>query len=96
MIGKDAIGEVNKVSDSIVKEAACRMKPGKSDVSGGYTSYALLNALNFLFDCLAAFTRAFLTHGTVTKTLLVCSLLPLLKSLKDLETHGQCYSPSLG
>ena len=44
MIGKDAIGEVNKVSDSIVKEAACRMKPGKSDVSGGYKSDALLNA----------------------------------------------------
>ena len=44
VIGRDAIEEVNKVSGSIVKEAACRMKPGKSDVSGGYTSDALLNA----------------------------------------------------
>ena len=83
VIGNDAITEVNKVTGAKVKEAACRMKPGKSDVSGGYSSDALLHGPDVLFDCLAMAIRSFLIHGTVTKSLLACAFLPLLKSLKD-------------
>ena len=59
------------------------MEPGKSDVSGGYCSDALLHGPAVLFDCLAMAIRYFLIHGTVAKSLLVCAFLPLLKSLKD-------------
>ena len=53
-------------------------------VSGGYCSDALLHAPDSLFDSLAAVFRSFLIHGTVSRQLLVCSFLPLLKSgLKD-------------
>ena len=83
VLDSDASFEVNRVTGAIVKEAACRLKPGKSDVSGGYTSDALLNAPDSLFDSLASIMRSFLMHGTVTKVLLACSFLPLLKSLKD-------------
>ena len=83
VIGNDAIMEVTKVTGAKVKEAACRMKPGKSDVSGGYSSDALLHGPDLLFDCLATTIRSFLLHGTVTKSLLSCAFLPLLKSLKD-------------
>ena len=60
------------------------MKPGKGDVSEGYTSDAILNAPDILFDQLALVYRSWLLHGTVTTSLLACSFLPLLKnSLKN-------------
>ena len=83
LIGNDAIVEINKVIGEKVKEAACRMKPNKSDVSGGYSSDAILNGPDSLFHSLASIIRSFLTHATVTKSLLACAFLPLLKALKD-------------
>ena len=59
------------------------MKPNKSDVSEGYTSDALLNGPDILFEHLALVIRSFLLHGTVTKCLLACAFLPLLKPRKD-------------
>ena len=79
----DAITEVNKITGAKVKEATCKMKPGKSDVSDGYSSDALLHGPDILFDCLSMTICSFLIHGTVTTCLLVCAFLPLLKSLKD-------------
>jgi hypothetical protein len=66
-----------------VKEAACHLKPNKSDVSGSYSSDALLNGLDSLFDSIAAVIRSFLLHGTVSRSLLACASLPLLKPMKD-------------
>ena len=67
-----------------VKEAACRMKSNKSDISGSYTSEAILNAPDIFFDHLAKVYRSWLVHGTVTMSLLYCSFLPLFKGgLKD-------------
>ena len=83
-IGPNSIDEVVKITGRIVKEAACRMKPGKSDISGAYSSDALLNAPDSFFESIAAVFRSFLVHGTVSKFLLGCAFLPLLKStLKD-------------
>ena len=84
LISPSAIAEVGKVTGETVKSAACKMKSQKSDVSGWYTSDALLNAPDILFEQLAIVFRSWLTHGTITPYLLVCSFLPLLKSsLKD-------------
>ena len=80
----DVLNEVNKITGSIVKDAACKMKPGKSDVSGGYSSEALLHGPDVLFESLAIAIKSFLIHGSVTKSLLACAFLPLIKSLKDL------------
>ena len=55
------------------------MKPTKSDVSEGYTSDDLLSGPEHL----ALVIRSFLLHGTVTKCLLACAFLPLLKPRKD-------------
>ena len=63
-----------------MKQAACKMKSGKGDVSQGYTSDAILNAPDILFDQLAGVFRSFLVHGTVSLNLLACAFLPLLKS----------------
>ena len=72
--------EVLKITGEAVKEAACKMKPGKGDVSEGYTSDAILNAPDTLFDMLAGVYRSWLVHGTVSLNLLSCAFLPLLKS----------------
>ena len=72
--------EIGKVTGSIVKDAACKMKAGKGDVSEGYTSDAILNAPDILFDQLALVYRSWLVHGTVSLNLLACAFLPLLKS----------------
>ena len=74
-----SVQEVDKVTGSVVKEACCRMKPGKIDVTGSYSSDALLHAPDTLFDLLAAVFRSFLTHGTVTLQILSCAFLPLFK-----------------
>ena len=83
-ISENSINEANKVTGKAVKEAACRMKPEKSDISGSYTSTALLNAPDIFFDHLALVYRSWLVHGTVTLSLLSCAFIPLLKGgLKD-------------
>ena len=67
------------MTSSVVKQACSRMLPGKSDVSGVYTSNVFLHARDCLFDHLAAIFRSFLTHGTVSLQVLSCAFLPLFK-----------------
>ena len=73
MISGVSATEVKKVTGSKVKEAVNKMKAKKSDVSGGVTSDALLNAPDILFDRLAAVFRSWLFHGTESKSLLACA-----------------------
>ena len=79
LIGLESMNEVNKVTPEIVKEACSRMKPGKSDVTGSFTSDTLLHGPDILFHYLAGIFRSFLTHGDVTLELLSCAFLPLFK-----------------
>ena len=76
----DSMLEVNRISGEAVKEAAGLMKSGKADISGGYSSDAILNGPDILFEKLAAVFRSWCVHGTVTPTLLACAFLSLLKS----------------
>ena len=79
-----SVGQVEKLTGQVVKKAACKMKPNKSDVSGSFTSDTLLHAPDAVFELLALVYRSWLVHGTVTLSLLACAFLPLLKStLKD-------------
>ena len=77
---EDSMSEVGKITGEVVKEAACKLKPAKGDVSEGYTSDAILNAPDILFNMLARVYRSWLLHGTVSLNLLACAFLPLLKS----------------
>jgi hypothetical protein len=42
LIGPTCIAEIAKLTGAAVKEAASKLKPKKSDVSGGFTSDAIL------------------------------------------------------
>ena len=75
----DSSAEAEKITGKTVKEAACRMKPRKSDVSQSYTSDAILNAPDIFFDLMALIYRSWLIHGSVTLSLLSCAFLPLFK-----------------
>jgi hypothetical protein len=76
--------EADLITGQMVKEAATRMKPDKSDVSGSFSSNAILNAPDSFFDLIAPVYRSWLVHGTVTLSLLACAFLPLFKGgLKD-------------
>jgi hypothetical protein len=74
-IGRDSLAEASKMTGEVLKEAACRMKPNKGDVSTSYTSDALLNAPDGFVHLFASFTffRSWLVHGTVTLPLLACA-----------------------
>ena len=53
MISSKSINEVGKITASVVKAACNRMKAGKGDISGSYSSDALLNGPDILFEYLS-------------------------------------------
>ena len=79
MIGPESMVDVNKITVAVVKEACSRMKSGKADVTGSFTSDILIHGPDILFDYLAGIFRSFLVHGNVTLELLTCAFLPLFK-----------------
>ena len=91
------IDEVMKITGNAVKIAVSGMKARKSDVSGGFTSDALLNGPDILFDHLASVFRSSLIHGEMPVNILACAFLPLLKSsLKDPEDINSLYRAIAG
>ena len=88
--------EAFKITGSVVKEGACKLKPGKGDVSEGYTSDAILNAPDVLFDKLALVYRSWMFHGTVSTNLLACAFLPLLKSARKNPAEVNSYRAIAG
>ena len=81
---EESASEVMKITPDIVKQAAGFMKPHKMDVSQGFSSDCLLHAPDLLFGLLALIFQDWLSHGTVTRSILACAFIPLLKnSTKD-------------
>ena len=83
-VDEEGLTEIQKITGATVKAAAVSMKKGKADVSGSYSSDAIRHAPDSFYDQLASIFRSFLVHGSVSRPLLACAFLPLLKSsLKD-------------
>ena len=72
--------QIKKVTVESVKTAVLMMKKGKCDVSGSFTTDAIKNAPDSFYGHLTAVYRSWLVHGTVSRPLLACAFLPLLKS----------------
>ena len=84
LINENSLREVNKVTAEVVKQACSKLKPGKLDVTGSYSSDIFLHGPDVLFDLLANVFRSYLVHGSVTPQILSCAFLPLFKGgLKD-------------
>ena len=72
------------MTGDLVREAVGMLKLNKTDVTGSYVSDAFKHAPDLLYHQLASIFRSWLTHGTVTPSLLACSFMPLIKSsMKD-------------
>ena len=76
---EDSEAEVSKITGDAVKAASKRLKSGKGDVTGSYTSDAIKNCPDIFFEMIAGVFRSWLTHGTVTLSMLSCAFLPLFK-----------------
>ena len=86
---EDSKAEVKKVTADVVKKAVMKMKSHKMDISQGFSSDALLQAPDLLFHLLAMTFQDWMTHGTITRSVLTCAFIPLLKSnLKDPASSG--------
>ena len=73
LIAQDPAGqlcEADKITADVLKEAANRMKPGKSDISGSYTSDAILNAPKMFFSHMALVFRSWLRSPKKCSTFL--------------------------
>ena len=83
-VKEDAVLEVARITAEAVQSAMRKVKPGKGDVTGSYTSDAIRNCPPLFFKKMAEMFRSWLYHGTVTPSLLSCAYLPVFKGgLKD-------------
>ena len=82
MLDCRAEGEVRRLTSNVVAAACRRMKPGKVDVTGSYSSDVFSQATPLLCKSLAVVFRSFLTHGKISLSILSCSFMPLLKSAR--------------
>ena len=57
LIRPESINEVNKVTGATVKVAACRMKPNKTNVVGGFTSDCLFTTQTFFSNSSPQYSR---------------------------------------
>ena len=76
--------EVDRITPEVLQAAMWKLKTGKGDVTGSYTSDAIRSCPSEFFEVMAKMFKSWLYHGTVTKSLLTCAYLPVYKGgLKD-------------
>ena len=73
------IEDIEKVTPEILKKAAARLKPGKSDSVFTFSSDCIKVNSERLAVLLAAVFQSFLIHGHVTRFLLLATLVPIIK-----------------
>ena len=78
-VGEYSLNDVSKVTPAIVKEAAHKLKPGKSDPVFTFSSDCFKSAPNSLYENLSLILQGFLVHGHITNILLLATLVPIIK-----------------
>ena len=70
---------VDEVDSSIIEEAINKLRNGKSDSNYDFGSDAFIHAADLLSTQLSFLFKTFLIHSFVPISLLVCSLVPIIK-----------------
>ena len=78
-VGDYSLQDVAKVSPSIVKEAASKLRTGKSDPVFSFSSDCIKVESEKLADLLTIIIQCYLIHGHVTRFLLLATLVPIIK-----------------
>ena len=79
LVDENSLETVLKVTPQIVKEAAHKLRSGKSDPVFSFSSDCFKNAPDTVFDKLSQIIQGFLIHGHVTQLLLLATLVPIIK-----------------
>ena len=84
-IGQHDIIEVDKINSKVIKEAIGKIKANKTDAVFDFSSDFLKHSPDILYELLAIVIKSFVTHGHVTSSLLIATLVPVVKDkLADL------------
>ena len=78
-IGEFSLNDVSRVTPDIVKEAASKLKPGKSDPVFNFSSDCIKVDSDRLAELLSIIIQSYLVHGHVTRFLLLATLVPIIK-----------------
>ena len=78
-IGPHSLLLLNKVNEVLIGEALKKMKGNKSDSVFNTVSDCYTNGPPELISHLTTLVRLYLSHGVVPSTILLCTLLPLVK-----------------
>ena len=78
-VGEYSLEDVAKVTPKVVKEAASKLKPGKTDPVFSFSSDCIKVDSENLTDLLSIIIQCYLVHGHVTRFLLLATLVPIIK-----------------
>ena len=79
LVDEASIADVERVTPDILKEAARKLKPGKSDPVFTFSTDCFKNATGPLYEMLSVIIKSCLIHSHVTQILLLATLVPLIK-----------------
>ena len=71
--------DVERVTPEVIRSAAKKLKPGKSDPVYSFSSDCIKVDSTLLSEYLAILIKCFLVHGHVTRFLLLATLVPIIK-----------------
>ena len=78
-VGEFSLQDVAKVTPKVVKEAASKLKSGKTDPVFVFSSDCIKVESDKLSELLSIIIQCYLIHGHVTRFLLPATLVPIIK-----------------
>ena len=84
------------INDNVVREAIAKIKPDKRDCLYNAVSDQYRNGPDELIHHLTKLIRAFLVHGSVPESVLLCILTPIVKCNLDDVTSSKNYRAIAG
>ena len=96
-INRDQQSLLDSVNHQTVKEALHKLKAGKSDATYGFNSDCLINASDNLIDHAVNLFRWFLRTGKIPASLLLCTLVPIVKdNMSDITSSDNYRAIAIG
>ena len=90
-INDESLGDIDKITENLIKEAIGHLKNNKSDVDHDWKSDAFINGVDALASPIAFIFKCFLIHGHISTVLLLCALVPLVKDKLGDKTSSSNY-----
>jgi hypothetical protein len=91
LIVNTQIEDVEMVRPDIIKKAAHKLKPGKSDPLFSFSSDCIKIGPEKLYSLLSSLYQGFLTHAHVTQGLLISTLVPIVKDQLSSISNSKNY-----